>query len=170
MDRQAVILRKIKQADCVEISEAFAQQGWDKPVAQYENYLSMQQSGERDVIIAEIQNEFAGYLTISWESQYPYFKERGIPEIVDFNVLKKYQRKGLGSLLMEEAERRVQKVSPHCGIGVGVTPDYGPAQILYVRRNYIPVGKGLAKSTTTLNYGDQIEIDHDIVFHLIKKL
>jgi len=165
-----LILRKIKKPDCETISEAFTKQGWNKPTAQYLNYLAYQESGERDIIIAELNGAFAGYLTINWVSGYKPFQEKGIPEIVDFNVLKKFQRTGIGTRLMDEAEERIKKVSDFVGIGFGVTQDYGAAQILYFNRNYKPDGRGLVRNSRSIEHGEVITIDHDIVFHLIKKL
>lgn len=120
------------------ISAAFTRQGWNKPVSQYERYCRLQNEGTRDVLLAEWDGDFAGYLTIQWISHYQPFREASIPEIVDFNVLKKYQRRGIGSALLDEAEMRIKRVSVRAGIGVGMTRDYGPAQILYVKRGYVP--------------------------------
>ena len=170
MVHENLILRKILPADCQPISEAFALQGWNKPISQYQTYVKYQESGERDVIIAEIEGIFAGYLTIKWKSDYQPFAQEGIPEIVDFNVLKKYQRRGIGTRLMDEAEARIQKVSEYAGIGFGVYEDYGAAQILYVKRGYIPDGRGLVLDSVSLKYGDQVTIDDSLVFCLKKKL
>ncbi len=167
---EKLILRKIRESDCSQISKAFLQQGHEKSTAQYLQYLAYQESGERDVIIAELGGEFAGYLTIKWESDYLPFREQGIPEIVDFNVLQKFQRTGIGTKLMDEAENRIQKVANYAGIGFGVTEDYGAAQILYFNRNYKPDGRGLVKDSKSIKLGEVITIDHDIVFHLTKKL
>ena len=83
-------LREIRKSDCQKINESFQKQGWDKPISQYEQYLQFQEKGERDVIVAELNQEFVGYLTIKWKSDYEPFRIENIPEIVDFNVLKKY--------------------------------------------------------------------------------
>ena len=165
-----VILRKIRIEDCIPISDAFKHQGWNKPVAQYKRYVEFQQEGSRDIIIAELNGEFAGYLTIKWESNYIPFKEKAIPEIVDFNVLKKFQRKGIGTALMDEAEKRIKKVSNYAGIGFGVYKDYGAAQILYIRRNYVPDGNGLVKDSRSLEYGEMVEVNDDLVICLVKEL
>jgi ribosomal protein S18 acetylase RimI-like enzyme len=165
-----LILSKIKAIDCPIISEAFEKQGWDKPISQYEKYVEYQEKSERDVIIAEFNEAFAGYLTIKWQSDYPPFQEKKIPEIVDFNVLKKYQRRSIGTVLMDEAERRIKKVSEYAGIGFGVYKDYGAAQILYINRGYQPDGNGLVKDGVSLEYGDTITIDDSIAFCLTKKL
>lgn len=163
-------LRKLKLADCIPISMAFKAQGWDKPVLQYEHYFRWQEEGIRDIILAEVSGEFAGYLTILWESNYTLFKERSIPEIVDFNVLKKFQRQGIGTALMDEAEKRISLVSDFSGIGFGMVEDYGAAQILYIKRGYIPDGKGLYYDDRQLVYKDEVTVDDSLVFHLIKEL
>lgn len=166
-----LILRKIRQSDCHKMSKSFQLQGWeDKSVGQFEKYLEYQENGIRDVIVAEINGAFAGYLTIKWESDYKPFQQKKIPEIVDFNVLKKYQRNGIGSRLMDEAERRVKKISDYAGIGFGVYKDYGAAQILYINRGYKPDGNGITKDSIPLEYGETVTIDHSIVFCLLKKL
>lgn len=165
-----MILRKIETADCLPIHKAFKEQGWDKPIAQYQNYVALQNSGQRDIIIAEWQQQFAGYLTINWQPGYPLFKEKGIPEVADFNVLKKYQRLGIGTALMDEAEKRIQKISDYVGIGFGVYKDYGAAQILYIKRGYIPDGNGLSRLDKTLKYGESVVINDDLAFYLTKYL
>ncbi|MGB1243665.1 MAG: GNAT family N-acetyltransferase [Chitinophagales bacterium] len=167
---EKLILRKIRESDCSQISEAFLQQGHEKTTTQYVQYLAYQKSGERDIIIAELEGKFAGYLTIKWKSDYLPFRELGIPEIVDFNVLQKFQRAGIGTQLMNEAENRIQKVANYAGIGFGVTEDYGAAQVLYFNRNYKPDGRGLVRDSKSIKLGEIITIDHSIVFHLTKKL
>ena len=125
---------------------------------------------KRDIIIAELNQEFAGYLTIKWESDYEPFRINKIPEIADFNVLKKHQRLGIGTILMDEAEKRIKRVSDIAGIGFGVYRAYGAAQILYINRGYKPDGNGVVKNSIPLKYGDVITIDDSIVFCLTKKL
>ncbi len=163
-------LREMRKTDCKEISESFQKQGWNKPISQYEQYLYLQKMGKRDIIIAELNQGFAGYLTIKWESDYKPFRINRIPEIADFNVLKKHQRLGIGTRLMDEAEKRIKRVSNIAGIGFGVYKDYGAAQILYINRGYKPDGNGLVKNSIPLKYGDVITIDDSIVFCLTKKL
>ncbi len=168
--KQKLTFRPIQKEDCFKISEAFTKQGWDKPVSQYQTYFAWQKAGKRDVIIAEIDGTFAAYLTIKWESDYLPFKERKIPEIVDFNTLKKFQRKGIGTALMNEAEQRIKKIANYSGIGFGLYKDYGPAQILYINRGYIPDGNGLVKNYQTIKYGEEIILNDELAFYLIKEL
>jgi len=138
-----ITLRPLALADCDRIPAAFAAQGWDKPAALYRHYLAEQAAGQRAVLVADLFDEFAGYATIVWESGYPPFRAAAIPEIMDLNVLIKFRRRGLATALLDEAERLIAQHSPIAGLGVGLYADYGPAQILYARRGYVPDGRGL---------------------------
>ena len=89
---------------------------------------------------------------------------------MDFNVLPKFRRHGIGTQLMDKAENEIAKVSSVAGIGVGMTPDYGAAQRLYVLRCYIPDGYGLHYRGHYPNYGEEITVDDNLALHLTKKL
>ncbi|HAJ35931.1 MAG TPA: hypothetical protein DCL15_09580 [Chloroflexi bacterium] len=163
-----VALRALRAEDPEMIAAAFAAQGWRKPATQYLAYLRQQEAGARDVIVAEVAGDFAGYVTIVWESDYLPFRVAGIPEIVDLNVLIKYRRQGIATALLDRAERRISKRACVAGIGVGLTADYGAAQILYVKRGYRPDGRGLAARGVALQSGDQATVDDDLTLHLTK--
>lgn len=163
-------IRPLEQRDLQSIAAAFAELGWDKPASQYEKYLSEQETGARVVLVAFLNGEFAGYVTVCWRSHYPAFAISNIPEIVDFNVLPKFRRQGIGAKLMDEAERRVTKVSPVVGLGVGMTADYGSAQRMYVKRGYIPDGCGLFSRCEPVQYGKTVPVDDDLVLYFTKKV
>src|SRR5215213_5313353 len=110
-------IRALEAADVQPIAAAFAAIGWDKPASQYERYLAEQARGERVVLVASVDERFAGYLTIVWQSGHPPFRAAGIPEIVDFNVLPHVRRRGIGGRLMDEAERLIAARSAEAGIG-----------------------------------------------------
>ncbi len=159
----------MSEADCVLISAAFAGQGWNKPVSQYQNYLRQSVEGKRDLLVAEVQGEFAGYITIEWESGYPPFREAHIPEITDLNVLKRYQRQGVATALLDEAEQRIAQRSTVIGIGVGLTANYGVAQSLYPKRGYVPDGRGIYNCDKPVEPGETIVVNDDVALYLIKK-
>lgn len=165
-----IIIRDMQPADCEMISHAFRLQGWKKPVGQFVQYSREIAAHDKDVLVAELDGFFAGYAVITWESYYPPFKEQGIPEIQDLNVLKKYQRRGVASHLMEEAEKRISHHAAMAGIGVGLTADYGAAQILYVKRGYVPDGLGVSQNEVFIKSGERIEVNDDLVLQLKKKL
>lgn len=164
-------IRSLQPRDCQGFEDAFKAQGHDKPRAQYQSYLEMQADGSRDILVASTpEDELIGYLTIQWQSHYAPFREAKIPEIVDFNVLNKYQRQGFGSILMDEAEQRISAISTRAGIGVGLMANYGAAQILYVKRGYIPDGRGIMQGGKFLTYHDQAVANDDLTLHLTKQL
>ena len=163
-------IRLLESKDISEIANAFRQLGWNKPALQYERYLREQALEIRDVYVAFIKGEFAGYLTICWNSDYEPFQKENIPEIVDFNVLPKFRRLGIGTQLMDKAESEIAKVSSSAGIGVGMTPDYGAAQRLYVLRGYVPDSRGLHYRDHYVRYSEEITVDDSLVLFLTKKL
>jgi ribosomal protein S18 acetylase RimI-like enzyme len=165
-----ITIRPLETRDIPEITKAFEQLGWDKPISQYERYFQEQMLEIRDVHVAFLDGEFTGYLTICWTSSYELFHEQNIPEIVDLNVLPKFRRMGIGTQLLDKAEGEIAKVSTVAGIGVGMTPDYGAAQRLYVLRGYVPDGRGLHYRGQHITYGEQITVDDNLALYFTKKL
>jgi GNAT superfamily N-acetyltransferase len=163
-------IRFLEAHDISPIADAFAALGWDKPASQYEGYLAEQTAGERPVLVAYLDGTFAGYVTVKWRSHYPAFAEANIPEIADFNVLPQFQRRGIGTRLMDEAERLIAERSPVAGIGVGMIASYGAAQRLYVLRGYVPDGAGVTYFDKAVEYLDPIAADHDLVLYFTKTL
>ncbi len=165
-----VKIRLFEETDIQVIAAAFAELGWDKPAAQYQRYLMEQQADLRVVLIATVDSVFAGYLTIVWASGYAPFLDDKIPEIVDFNVLPRFRRQGVGNQLMNEAESRIAERSAIAGIGVGLTQDYGAAQIMYVRRGYIPDGRGITWGEKRCQHGDCVIVDDGLTLYFTKDL
>jgi ribosomal protein S18 acetylase RimI-like enzyme len=163
-------IRELADADGPVIARAFAAQGWHKPEEQYRRYFEQTTRGERVVLVAEDEAGFAGYVTIEWASGYSPFREAGIPEITDLNVLRRCHRHGIATALLEEAERRIGERSRVAGIGVGLTADYGAAQILYVRRGYVPDGRGVWQAGRHLQAGDTAIVNDDLALMLTKRL
>ncbi len=170
MQKIKPLIRLLESKDIPEIAKAFQGLGWNKPASQYERYLMEQALEVRDVYVAFINAQFTGYLTICWSSSYAPFQKEKIPEIVDFNVLPNFRRQGIGTQLMDKAESEISNVSPIAGIGVGMTPDYGAAQRLYVLRGYIPDGRGLHYRGHYPKCSEEITVDDNLALYLTKKL
>lgn len=163
-------IREIAGKDSPIIAEAFHAQGWNKSQDQFEKYFREQTEGRRTILVAELNGIFVGYLTIVWESHYPPFRDEGIPEIVDFNVLVAQQRKGIGTVLMDRAEARISERSKVAGICVGLDADFGAAQVMYARRGYIPDGRGIQYDGKQLKFGDKTTVDYNLVLCFTKTL
>jgi GNAT superfamily N-acetyltransferase len=132
--------------------------------------LSEHTAGNRSTLVAEVGGDPAGYVTVVWVPEYPMFKERSIPEIDDLNVLVNFQKRGVGTRLMETAEQLISQRSDMAGIRVGLDADYGNAQHLYIKRGYQPDGLGISQRGRFLKYGDTVTIDDDLTLGLTKSL
>ncbi len=163
-------IRQMQAGDIQEMLSALVHSGFKKTGPLFDRYLREQTAGKRVVLMAFADGKFAGYLTVIWESDYPPFRESEIPEVNDFNVLPEARRKGIGTRLMDEAERVVSERSVYSGIGFGMGADYGPAQRLYVLRGYVPDGNGLMNHSKPVTYGEQITVSHEMAIYLTKKL
>jgi GNAT superfamily N-acetyltransferase len=96
--------------------------------------LAEQVAGSRICLVATVDGQFAGYVTVNWAPTYSGFVELKIPEIQDLNVLPGFRRKGIGTRLLDRAEQEISLRSSIAGIAVGLHPGYNDAQTLYVKR------------------------------------
>lgn len=161
-------LRLLAEDDVAVIAEAFSAIGWDKPASQYLTYLRAQSAGEKLVWVARRKGVFEGYICLDQRSSYAPFGLKQIPEICDLNVLPAHRRRGLGSALLDEAEREAFRTSPVVGLRVGLTSDYMDAFRLYLARGYRLAGEGISYRGSILDYGDQVQVDDDLCLSLTK--
>ena len=167
---EAIQIRALREDDPPIISAAFRSVGSNKTVDQYERYLRQQAAGSRACLVATVGEEFAGYVTLNWLPTYPGFVEAKIPEIQDLNVLPHFRRKGIGSRLLDEAEALAARRFTVVGIGVGLHPGYNQAQRLYVKRGYIPDGRGTTYRDGYVEEGAHVVVDDHLILHFTKQL
>ena len=161
-------IRKMQESDIKDLSRGFISQGWPSREEILTRYFKEQESGEREVLVAEIDGAVAGYVTILPSAKHGPFAEV-YPELSDFNVFEPFQNQGIGNQLLEEAEKRVKFVSSKVTLGVGLHLGYGPAQRLYIRRGYIPDGSGVWYRNQPLEMNTTIQNNDDLVLYLSKK-
>jgi GNAT superfamily N-acetyltransferase len=127
--------------DVDTIAQTFAH--WNKRREQYERYWKENQEGKRITLVAVSGKQVLGYTNVIWQPDYEPFREVAIPEINDMNVITEFQKQGIGTALIQEAERiALQYGKEIMGIGFGLTADYDAAQRLYPKLGYIPDGRG----------------------------
>ena len=160
----------MRNGDPQAIAEAFRRIGWIKPAALFERYLAEQASGTRSCWVAHLGDDFAGYTTVNWEPTYPFFAENRIPEIQDLNVLPLFRRLGIGTALLFRAETEIATRSDVAGLSVGLHPGYNEAQRLYVKRGYVPDGRGVTYKDRYLREGEQVRLDDDFLLHLTRRI
>jgi ribosomal protein S18 acetylase RimI-like enzyme len=145
---ESVEIRALNDSDPEIISAAFSGIGAGKPVEQYRRYLAEQCAGTRTCLVATLDRQFAGYVTVSWVPKYTAFVEQQIPEIQDLNVLPGFRRRGLATRLLDRAEEEISLRSSVAGIGVG---------LVTYRNRYVEEGAS-------------VMLDDDLVLHLTKRL
>jgi len=165
----SVIFRNLAQQDIPLIVSSFTEIGWNKPASIYQKYLAEQENHQRSIWIAFKDGAFIGYITLKWRSNYAPFQADNIPEISDLNVLPKFRNQGFASTLLDLAEAEAFKKSSTVGIAVGLSAEYGAAQRLYVKRGYIPDGKGITYHCHSVLYGSSVVLDDDLVLWFTKR-
>ena len=165
-----VIIRPMIQTDIEQFVDAFAKQGWNKPFELFQHYYSQQEDNERTVIVAEVNSKVAGYVTLLPYTDVGPFVGKSIPEIVDLNVLIKFQKMGIGSKMMDVAESIANKVNDFVSLAVGMHYGYGSAQRMYVKRGFIPDGTGVWYKGKQLEQYAKCDNDDDLTLYFQKQL
>lgn len=138
-----ILIRNLGQNDIQIITDEEIAQGWNQTTQKYEMRFQHQTEGKAIALVAEYKGNIAGYVNVYPDSEWGSFANQGYPEIVDFGVLEKYRRNGIGSKLMDVAEKIASEYSNVVYLGVGLHSGYGSAQRMYVKRGYIPDGTGV---------------------------
>lgn len=163
-------IRDMVQADARIITDGEIAQGWDQTIDKYEMRLRHQAEGLCVALVAEYRGEVAGYNHVYWKPRGGAFYGTDIPEIMDFGVLEKFRRRGIGSRLMDVAEQLAGTVSDTVCIGVGLHSGYGSAQRMYVKRGYIPDGSGVWYQNAVCPAYGPCTNDDELALYLSKKL
>ena len=165
-----ITIRDLQEADARIITDEEIAQGWDATIDKYLVRLKEQAEGRAITLVAEYQGNVAGYINVYPDSTWGSFAYQGLPEIVDFGVLEKYRKRGIGNKLMDVAEEIVGKYADTVYLGVGLHYGYGSAQRMYVKRGYIPDGKGVWYGPQVCEQYENCCNDDDLVLYLSKKL
>lgn len=164
-------VRNLRNCDPEIFAREEVKQGWlDASPEKLEMRLRDNVTGKAVSIAADYDGEPAGYVSV-----YPYCMDgalggKGLSEIVDFNVLEKFRRKGVGTVLMDIAEKIAVEYSDTAYLGVGLHSGYGAAQRLYVKRGYVPDGSGVWYGDKICNPYAACVNDDDLILYLSKKL
>lgn len=162
-------IRNMIKSDIESLSHGFMNQGWPAREEILARYFLEQESGEREVLVAEIDGAVAGYVTILPSAKHGPFASI-CPELSDFNVFEPFRNKGIGNRLLEKAEQGVKRFSGKVCLGVGLHLGYGPAQRLYIKRGYIPDGTGVWYRNKPLEMNATSQNNDDLVLYLSKDL
>ena len=95
---------------------------------------------------------------------------QNIPGVVDLIVFEKYRRKKIATMLLDAAENIAKQ---HCNkiyLDVCLNSDYGPAQRFYIKRGYIPDGKGVYYKEKVCETDAVCRNDDELTLCLAKEL
>lgn len=168
---EELVIRNMEEADAQIFYNEYLAQGWHPDIAGYQMRLKDQAEGKCVALIAVYQGHLAGSVYVYLTVHGGPFKGKGYPEIFDFSVLEKYQRRGIGNRLMDVAEQIAGQYADTVCLGVGLHSGYGSAQRMYIKRGYIPDGTGVWYcDNPCAQYETEIANDDDLVLFLSKKL
>ena len=166
-----LMIRNMEKADARIFTDEETAQGWHTDISKFSARLEDQSAGNCVSLAAVYKGLPAGYINVYLRGQGGAFSGKGFPEIVDFCVLEKYRRKGIGSKLMDAAEKIAGQYADTVWLGVGLHSGYGSAQRMYAKRGYIPDGTGVwYRDKPCAQYETEIANDDDLVLFLSKNL
>lgn len=165
-----ILIRNLEPRDAQVLTSAERAQGWNADIGKFQKRLRDQEQGLCVSLAAEADGGAVGYVNVYFDPRTGPFVDSGWPEIVDFGVLEKYRRRGIGGKLMDVAERIAGERSDTVWLGVGLHSGYGSAQRMYVKRGYVPDGSGVwYRDVVCPPYGPCAN-DDDLVLYLVKTL
>ena len=134
-------------------------------------YLAGHTADRGASLIAMQNGRVTGIVCTRWQSNYPGFRDRGIPLVHQLSVAEPFRRQGVATRLMDAMEELARsRGAGALGITVGLSEAYGPAQRLYVRRGYVPDGRGACQGQQPIRQGARVTLDHDVIIWLTKNL
>jgi GNAT superfamily N-acetyltransferase len=125
---------------------------------------------ETSFLLAYEKDDPIATVTLRWKSNYPPFRDAGIPFIQNIEIRYDLRGQGWGGQVLAAVERLASQRSNTIGICVGLTDAYGPAQRLYAKCGYIPDGRGACHRFTPLTQGQTLTLNDDHLIWLTKDL
>ncbi len=168
--RGRLVIRPMTEQDVAPIVAGECAQGWHATGDKYRMHLADAAAGKCTALCAELDGEPVGYIHVYTAYAEGPFAGSGWPELVDFGVLEKARRCGVGTALMDAAERIAAKTADHVCRGVGLHEGYGAAQRLYVKRGYVPDGSGVWYRDRVWPQYEDCCNDDNLVLYMSKRL
>ena len=166
----ALILRDFTASDAAALAAAERAQGWNDTTAKHLARIADRDAGRCLILAAEYSGEPVGYVSVYTSPDSGPLAKAGWCEIVDFNVIEKFRRMGIGTRLLDVAETAAAEYAPGVYLGVGLHSGYGSAQRMYFRRGYLPDGSGAWYGNSPAEPYKSYPLDDDLIIYLSKPL
>ncbi|HWS28644.1 MAG TPA: GNAT family N-acetyltransferase [Clostridia bacterium] len=105
-----LLIRTIEETDPEILCEEEIAQRWQATEEKYRTRVADSASGKAVSLVAEYKGNVAGYINVYKNPPWGSFANMGYCEIVDFGVLEKYRCRGIGSKLMDIAEKIASEI------------------------------------------------------------
>ena len=169
-ESEHLIIRNMIPEDAEVFTKEEIEQGWNQTEEKYRMRLAHQNENQCIALTAVFDGCQAGYISIYFKASHGPFAGSGCPEIVDFGVLEKYRCRGIGTALMDTAEKIASAYGDIVCLGVGLHGGYGSAQRMYAKRGYIPDGSGVWYDDHPCMPYARYAVDDSLILHLYKAL
>lgn len=168
MDHEGdIVIREMTQEDAKICEEKIHLLG--NRMSLYASYQKNRTSHAHFYIVAFYKKQLAGFAMLDWQSTYEDFSEAHIPEIKDLWVFESLRNKGIAYEMMKVLEKEAVKESNLCGVGVGLTESFLPAQRLFEKLGYKPDGRGIYYPESQVIL-DKQEVDDNQALMMIKQI
>jgi RimJ/RimL family protein N-acetyltransferase len=148
----------------------FEQIGWTKPPGYFAAQVARQNHDDLVFYVALDDKHYGGHVKLVWKPDYVHFRQAGIPEIQDLNVLPAYRKRGIATRLIQRCEITAATRCDHIGIGVGLHPGYNAAQRLYPKLGYILDGHGVHYDGVPVVERQSYRFDDELIIYFTKTL
>lgn len=142
----------------------------EETVQYFRNQLVNQEKQECIALLALYEGEIAGYVFLYYKCKWCGLGNCNIPGVVDLFVLEKFRKRGIATSLMDVVEGEAKKYSNKVYLDVCLNSEYGPAQRLYIKRGYIPDGKGVYYEERVCETNADCKNDDELTLCLVKEL
>ena len=164
-------IRAIREPDPQVICAEEVAQGWvNQKEDKYYKRIADHAAHKSISMVAEYEGNTAGYINVYPNAPWGPFGGSGWCEIVDFGVLEKYRRRGIGTALMDCAEKIAATFADTVYLAVGLHDGYGSAQRMYCKRGYLPDGSGVWHQNAPAEAYGQVCNDDDLNLYFTKRL
>lgn len=132
-DSQTIRIRPMNENDPVYFSAEECAQVWHSSPDKLNERLQHEKENRCITFVAELNSVGAGYVSLYHQPASGPFTGQTIPEIVDFGVLEKFRRRGIGAKLMDAADQAAMQTNNRVCLDIAL---HAGDQRMYVKRGY----------------------------------
>ena len=162
-------IRKMNYDDIPLICKADHDES-ERNITYLKNQLANQDKQECSALIALYNGKAAGYVFLYYKCRWGGLANCNIPGVVDLIVFEEFRQRGIATNLMDVAENIAKSHSNKVYLDVCLSSEYGPAQIFYIKRGYIPDGKGVYYEEKVCETDATCKNDDELTLCLVKEL